>query len=220
MRLLLIRHGQIQSNVDGVLDSAVPGPALTEVGREQAEVLPEALDGELIGSIWVSNLLRTQQTAAPLARRLGIEPVVRDGVREIYAGEYEGSAAREDVRRYVESVLAWAGGDLDVRIPGSENGREFFARFDAVVDEAVAAAREDGCETVAIVSHGAAIRCWSSARTDNLGVEAVSHLWLDNTGVAVLEQTDTGWTCRSWMGNPITGVGAEAPAGPTGEPVE
>jgi broad specificity phosphatase PhoE len=220
MRLLLIRHGQIQSNVDGVLDSAVPGPPLTELGREQAEALPEALDGELIGAIWVSSALRTQQTAAPLARRLRLRPTERDGIREIFAGDYESSTAREDARSYVRCVLAWAGGHLDVRIPGGENGHEFFARYDAVIEEALEDARRQGHPTVAIVSHGAAIRCWAAARTDNLGVDAISHLWLDNTGVAVLEEVGTGWTCRSWMGDPVTGLGVEAPAGPTGAPAE
>ena len=32
MRLLLIRHGQTPSNVLGLLDTAVPGPGLTDLG--------------------------------------------------------------------------------------------------------------------------------------------------------------------------------------------
>ncbi|MFI5427738.1 histidine phosphatase family protein [Aeromicrobium sp. UC242_57] len=39
MRLILIRHGQTPANVDGVLESTVPGPGLTELGLEQAAEL-------------------------------------------------------------------------------------------------------------------------------------------------------------------------------------
>src|SRR4051794_3244921 len=194
MRLLLVRHGQIQSNVEGLLDTAVPGPALTALGREQAKALPTALADEAIGAIWASTALRARQTAEPLARELRLESAVHDGIREISAGQYELSSAERDVRAYIGSVLAWSKGDLDRRIPGGEDGHEFFGRFDAVIEEAVGDARDAGHETVAVVSHGAAIRCWSAARADNLSLESVRHLWLDNTGVAVLEQTPTGWT--------------------------
>jgi broad specificity phosphatase PhoE len=220
MRLLLIRHGQIRSNVRGVLDTAVPGPELTPLGREQAEALPASLVDDGVGRIWASTALRARQTAEPLARELALDVAVRDGIREISAGDYEMSAAQRDVRAYIETVLSWSNGDRDVAIPGGENGHGFFERYDAVVDEAVRVGREEGLDAIALVSHGAAIRCWASARADNLSVEAVGHMWLDNTGVAVLEETPAGWTCVSWMGGPVSGIGATAPAGPAGEPVE
>jgi broad specificity phosphatase PhoE len=65
MHLLLLRHGQTGSNVIGALDTAVPGAPLTELGERQAAAVPGAL--QPIDSITVSTLLRTQQTAAPLA---------------------------------------------------------------------------------------------------------------------------------------------------------
>lgn len=43
MRLLLVRHGETPSNVDRLLDTAVPGPGLTRLGERQAAALPEAL---------------------------------------------------------------------------------------------------------------------------------------------------------------------------------
>ena len=66
MRLILVRHGQTPANVLGQLDTAHPGPGLTERGFEQAERVPEALRGENIDAIYVSTLIRTQLTAAPL----------------------------------------------------------------------------------------------------------------------------------------------------------
>ncbi len=67
MRLLLIRHGQTPANVHGILDAEVPGPGLTELGQRQAEALPTALADRGIERLFVSSMLRTQLTAAPLA---------------------------------------------------------------------------------------------------------------------------------------------------------
>src|SRR3954449_4252924 len=95
MRLLLIRHGQTPANVRGELDTAAPGPALTELGREQAAAVPEALASERIDGIYASRLVRTQQTAAPLARVRGeMHRVVLPGIHEIEAGGASGGGAR------------------------------------------------------------------------------------------------------------------------------
>lgn len=221
MRLLLVRHGQIQSNVDQVIDSRIPGPHLTPVGAEQAAALPGLLEGEDVGAIWVSSMVRTHQTAAPLARARGLVPVERSGLHEIEGRNWELSGDPGHIAAYYDVVLSWAHGQLDRRMPGGENGCEFFARYDAVVDEAVRTARAAGLETVALVSHGTAIRCWTSRRTDNLAAADLEQRPLDNTGVVVLEDTggSGSWTCRSWMGEPVGGIGAGAPAGPAGERV-
>ncbi|HPV81372.1 MAG TPA: histidine phosphatase family protein, partial [Dermatophilaceae bacterium] len=120
MRLLLIRHGQTASNVTRLLDTAAPGAPLDEVGLEQARALAEALADEPIEAVYASDLTRSQQTAAPLAARHGVEVVVRGGIREIQAGEDEMSA---DWVRYLTTIMSW-NADLDARMPGGESGRE------------------------------------------------------------------------------------------------
>jgi broad specificity phosphatase PhoE len=219
MRLLLIRHGQIQSNADQVIDSRIPGPSLTRLGEQQAAALPEELHHEDIAAIWVSSMVRTHQTAAPLARAHGLTPVERHGIHEIQGNHWELSGDPEHIAAYYDVVLSWAHGDLDRRMPGGELGHEFFDRYDAVVEEAVRGARLAGREAVALVSHGTAIRCWTSRRTDNLAASDLEQRPLENTGVVALEESVDGarpWTCRSWMGESISGVGAAAPSGPTG----
>jgi len=57
-------------------------PDLTEEGRRHAEALPEWLARRLAGgqlsAIYISATKRAQQTAAPLAARLGITPTIYD----------------------------------------------------------------------------------------------------------------------------------------------
>ncbi|NQX27355.1 histidine phosphatase family protein [Microbacteriaceae bacterium VKM Ac-2854] len=213
MRLILIRHGQTPSNVDGLLDTRIPGPGLTELGLEQAAAVPAVLEGERIDAIAVSNMVRTHLTAAPLVAERGLVPVERAGVREITSGDLEMKSDEESVRLYMGTVFRWAEGELDVRMPGGESGAEFFERYDAVIAELAAA----GHESVVVVSHGAAIRCWTGLRGANLDAEFIAEHAIDNTGVVVLEGSGTDWTVLTWAGEPVGGIGVAAPSGPSAE---
>ena len=220
MRLLLVRHGQTPSNAAHLLDTAVPGPSLTDLGRQQALALVEPLSGEGPGCVVASSQRRAQETASPLARALGLPVHVRDGLREVAAGDLEMRSDEASVRAYLGAVGAWAGGDLDERVPGGEDGHEFTARYDAAVGEAVALAGESGAEALVVVSHGAAVRAWSGLRAVNLTAEFVVETGLLNTGVVVLEgDPASGWVALSWEGAALDPRStAAAGAGPAGEP--
>ena len=200
MRLILIRHGQTPANVDGILESTVPGPGLTELGDTEASALPTTLLDEEIGAIFASTQVRSQLTAAPLAASKGLEIMVRDGIREIDAGDLEGHTEHESVMRYVSTFLGWIDGDLDSRMPGAENGHETLARYDAVVAEAESL----GHGTVALVSHGAIIRAWVGTRTHDVDAEFFRINFVVNTGFAIISgSTAGGWTLESWQGGGV-----------------
>lgn len=217
MRLLLIRHGQTPSNLKRLLDTAEPGPELTPLGQQQAAALPAALAGEEIGALYASTLLRTQLTAAPLATRTGLEVRVREGIRELSAGDMEMRGDALAVETYLSTVFAWPAGDTGLRMPGGENGVEALRRFDAVVEEAAGT----GAQTVAMVSHGAAIRMWAAARAENIDVGFASAHELQNTGVVILTGAPgEGWLVQEWAGRSV-GPDGSAPeaSGPAGETV-
>jgi len=218
MRLLLIRHGQTPGNVLGQLDTAFPGPGLTQLGERQAAALPDALADEAIEAIYTSTLLRTQFTAAPLAQALGLAPEVLDGVHEIEAGSLEKKTDHESHMRYMGTVFTWSDGNLDVRMPGAFTGHDFFERFDASVNKVAAA----GHATAAIVSHGAAIRCWAGRRAEDIDTLFAETHQLPNTGIVVLEgDPDSGWSVLHWDSIPVGGRALADPTAedPTGEAV-
>ncbi|MER5600969.1 histidine phosphatase family protein [Streptomyces sp. NPDC002265] len=215
MRLLLVRHAETPANVDFLLDTTVPGPGLTALGEQQAARLPAALADEDIEAVYASTLLRAQLTAAPLAAARGIRVTVRDGIREVSAGDLERLPGEsEEGLRYMRTVFAWAAGDTWLRMPGGESGAEVLARYDAVVAEA--ADRDAG--TVALVSHGAAIRLWTAARADNVDVPFATAHRLANTGVVILEGSPAdGWKALTWAGATVAPAGE---SGPTGRALE
>ncbi|MGW0816473.1 histidine phosphatase family protein [Streptomyces viridiviolaceus] len=215
MRLLLIRHGQTPSNLKHLLDTAAPGPGLTPLGQEQAAALPQALAAEKIDALYASTLVRTQLTAEPLAAATGLEVQVRDGIRELAAGELEMRGDDDAAAAYLSTAFAWSAGDTGRRMPGGENGVEALGRFDAVVAEAAGT----GAKTVAMVSHGAAIRMWVAARAGNVDVAYASGHPLGNTGVVVLSGSpEQGWQVLLWEGSPLGPEGRfPEDSGPAGE---
>ncbi|MFE6158341.1 histidine phosphatase family protein [Streptomyces sp. NPDC056486] len=215
MRLLLIRHGQTPSNLKHLLDTGAPGPGLTPLGQDQAAALPDALAAEKIDALYASTLQRTQLTAAPLAAATGLEVQIRDGIRELIAGDLEMRGDDEAAALYLATAFAWSGGDTERRMPGGETGVEALGRFDAVVADAAAT----GVETVAMVSHGAAIRMWVAARAANVDVAYSAGRPLANTGVVILEGSpDEGWQALVWEGRPLGPEGnSPEDSGPAGE---
>jgi probable phosphoglycerate mutase len=200
VRLLLIRHGQTPGNVLGQLDTAHPGPGLTELGLSQAAALAETLATEPVDALYASTLLRTQLTAGPLSTSRGLEVEIRTGLHEIEAGSLELRSDRESIRRYLETVYAWGLGDLAAAMPGGPDGHAFFGRF----DEDIAGIARSGAKVAAVVSHGAAIRVWVSSRARNIAPSFGAENPLDNTGVVVLDgDPATGWTLLTWAGAPV-----------------
>ncbi|WP_434615212.1 histidine phosphatase family protein [Arthrobacter sp. A5] len=212
MRLILIRHGQTPSNVRNLLDTAVPGPGLTDLGRRQALAIPAALawlnGTDPLAALYVSNQTRAQLTAAPLAAALGLEPRIRSGLREISAGGLEMQGDLQSIGAYLEVVRDWIQGKPEIRMPGADTGNDVLARFDAVVREAELAS---GGGTVAMVSHGAMIRTWSACRAGNLDPEHRENYALSNTGIVVLEGSTT-----ALPGKAGSGTSASRAAGGTG----
>lgn len=220
MKLLLIRHGQTASNVARLLDTAVPGPPLTELGQRQAEAVVEALADAPIASIYASNQLRAQLTARPLAVARGLDITIRDGLREIGAGRWEGRNDEEAVKGYVSTVVRWVQGDLDARIDDGPNGAETLARFTAVVDEIAEAAQRDGCTApddpaTVVVSHGAMLRVWAGIMARNVTPEFMRDTPLRNTGLIELHRVGDGeWHAERWMDHIADDAGSLVPSGP------
>ena len=92
-----MRHGASAHAVPGEPFDLIDGhadPALAPEGIEQADRVAQRLAGEAAAALFVTPLRRTAQTAAPIARRLGLEPVVIPDLREVALGEWEGGELR------------------------------------------------------------------------------------------------------------------------------
>ncbi|WP_033292088.1 histidine phosphatase family protein [Amycolatopsis jejuensis] len=205
MRLLLVRHGQTEGNVRRALDTALPGPPLTELGREQAVALAQRLAPEPIVAVYASEAVRAQQTAAPLAETFGLEVQVIEGVKEVDAGDLEGNTDQESIAVYMRAVRAWTEGELHVGIPGGETGAQVQDRMRRAAGELRAKHEETSPDgVVVLVSHGGSIRLAGEWLTTNVPADVANSSLIPNTAfVELVTLPGGGWKCLSWVDTPL-----------------
>ena len=203
LRLILARHGQTDANIRMVLDSLPPGPPLTELGLRQAADLAEELAVEPVVGVYASTAVRTQQTAAPVAARHGLDVRVVEGLHEVFLGDLEGTSGDEPIARFVVVLRAWQAGDLDRPIPGGESAAQAIARF----TDAIAGIRQRHTHgVIVVVTHGAVVEVAVPRLAPNLLAFAMRPL-IPNVGQIVLDSDDTtptGWRCVTWPGLRLT----------------
>lgn len=191
--LVLIRHGESEparedrpaDSVDGHAD-----PALDPVGVEQARRLADRLAGEQLDAIYVTTLRRTAQTAAPLAERLGLTPVVEPDLREVLLGEWEGATFRKHTSElHPLAVAMFTEQRWDV-IPGAESTADFRARISAGITRI---AQRHPNQKVAVVVHGGVIGMIMAIAT---GAGNFAFVGADNASMSQIVVLGDRWTVR------------------------
>src|SRR5882724_8565989 len=104
-RLYLIRHGQSAGNAEGRFGGHGPTP-LSELGKRQAEATAKLLVREGIHAIYSSDLLRSVQTAEPLATLLNLEIHTSPAFRERHVGVLEGLTFDESKAQFPSDYYA------------------------------------------------------------------------------------------------------------------
>jgi broad specificity phosphatase PhoE len=100
--MILLRHGQSEFNVHFAATRSDPGivdPKLTPLGHKQAKQAAAALAGERIRRIITSPYTRALETAAPLARGLGLPVSINPLVRERFAFTCDIGSPRSELAR-------------------------------------------------------------------------------------------------------------------------
>ena len=193
----LLRHGEVH-NPSGVLYGRRSGYHLSELGREMAEQVARAIKDRDVVHLRTSPLERAQETAAPMARVFGLEPVIDERVIES-ANVFEGKSFGVGDGA-LRSPSAWRHLWNPFKPSWGEPYKEIAARMMAAVYDARDAAR--GHEAV-VVSHQLPI--W----TTRLFVEKRSYLHDPRKRQCTL----CSLTSLNFVGDRLTSVSYSEPAG-------
>lgn len=208
--LLLIRHGESQPSRPGEPFPLVDGhgdPELAPEGHDQAHRVAGRLADERVDAIYVTTLRRTAQTAAPLARKLGLTPRVEAGLREVHLGAWEGGLFRRMVaEKHPTAQRMWAEERWDV-IPDAEPGTAFTARVRQAIERLAAA---HAGQRLAVFTHAGVIGKALAIATRS---RPFAFVGADNGSISHLVVTAEEWILRRYNDTAhLGGAFTESPA--------
>lgn len=197
-RLVLLRHGQSQANVDRRLDTRPPGAELTPLGRDQARSFARAPERPAMVAHSVAT--RASQTAALIGAELKMAPVQFSGIHEVQVGELENRSDDEAIAEFNAIYERWQHGELGVPLPGGETGTDVLDRYVPVLTELRMRYLDDDRwhGDIVVVSHGAAIRLTSAVLAGVDGNFALDNHLENAQSVVLAPVTDGRWSCLRW----------------------
>ncbi len=196
LTVVLVRHGQTPLTVAGAYSgSSVPGPSLTARGRVQAAQAADLVyrigrdrwtDLPRPTAIVASPMVRAQETARAVGRRLGLHVGTDDRFAEVHFGEWEGLTAPQIAERWDGHPERWLVSGTEVA-PGGESMADVGDRVWAGLQDLLA--RGTG-RTVVVVGHAVQVRAavgraieappsrWAGFRVPP-GSVSILRLWAD-----------------------------------------
>lgn len=182
-KIYLVRHAEAMGNVEEFFQGQTDCE-LSEKGKKQLELLAERFRDIPIEAIYSSPLKRTIDTAEAVNKYHNL-PIIRDeGLIEINGGVWEGKPWADLPKLYPVEHDLWQNKMQDFYVADGERMTEVFERVKNAVDKI--AAENDG-RTIAVVSHGCALRnflCYAMGKP----ISALKDVgWSDNTAVSLVE---------------------------------
>jgi len=196
--LWLLRHGATEWSRNGRHTGSTDIPLLPE-GEEQARRLAPALAGRPFAAVLSSPLQRARRTC-DLAG-LGAQASLCANLREWDYGAYEGITTAE-IRQMVPDWTVWSHG-----CPQGDTAESVQRRCEQVIDQALAAAGEQGGEpgAVALFAHGHILRALAATWL-GLGAGGGRLLALGTATISVLGYERESRVIQHWN-SPASGWG-------------
>lgn len=185
-RILFVRHGQTPTT-GKTLPGRAPGLHLSDTGRTQAEAVASRIRGiERIDALYASPLERTRETAAPIARSLGVRTKIERGLVECDFGDWTGKDLAKLVKLPEWSTVQRSPSMF--RFPNGESFVEMQSRMVSTVERLCSRHRGG---TIVCVSHADPIKALV-AHALGTHIDLFQRIVISTCSVTVLQFTPAG----------------------------
>lgn len=192
--ITIVRHGQTQANVDGILQGQIQTP-LDKTGILQAEAAAERFKNDHFDVVFCSDLARAYETAKTImAHHPDTELIPCEELREWNLGDLQGRSLKELWEVHPDIMEAFLKPGDDMAVPGGETLNEFHLRVSSFMDRI---AEEYAGKRVLFVSHGGAIQRMFTHVTGVLNAKNVQP-FCPNASVSVMRRLPKGWQLAVW----------------------
>jgi broad specificity phosphatase PhoE len=155
-KLILIRHGESESNIEGRFNRTAKGTNLTEEGKRQSELVANRLKDKKIDILYTSPTNRTLQTTEIINKYLNLEVNIEEDLKERDYGILSGQPRKNiklpdnlreiNVKRVTEE---------DFKIPQGESFTELKERVIKIINKIIEKHKN---KTILIIAHGNVVR--------------------------------------------------------------
>ena len=187
VRIYLVRHAEAEGNVkeffQGRTDTEV-----SEKGLRQLDCLAGRFKDIKIEALYSSPLKRAMATAEAVNRHHGLSIITDSEIVEINGGDWEGVKWAEFPEKFPREIKLWKEEINHFTAPNGESTKQV---YDRMVSAMKRIAAENNGKTIAVVSHGMAIKAYLTYAG---GIEWENYTdpgWSDNTAVSLIEYSDT-----------------------------
>lgn len=181
-KIYLIRHAEAEGNLYRRIQGHWDG-SITPLGLQQIDALAQRFRREHIDALYCSDLSRARATAEAITRYHDIPAVATPRLTEICMGVWEGRAWGDVEHEFPEQMRYFNTDPDRWSVPGCEPIRDVQKRMKRAISDL--AARHDG-QTIALVSHGMAIRAYLCTVLGIPNSEMATLPYGDNTSVSLL----------------------------------
>ena len=194
----LVRHGEVH-NPDHILYGRLPGFGLSETGRTQAQRVAEHLATADVTALFVSPMQRAQETAAPIAEKLGVDPVTEDRLIEAangfegqHVGVGDGALRRPEFWPLLRNPFRPSWGEPYLEIAHRMLGAAHRARAAAAGHEAVCVSHQLPIWTLRRFLAGE--RLWHNPSARQCALGSVTTLLFDDESLVDIAYTEPSGT--------------------------
>ena len=186
-KIYLVRHGQTDFNLRGVVQGSGIDAPINDTGRAQAKAFFEAYQNIAFDQVYHTALIQTRQSIESFISK-GIPTTALPELNEISWGDYEGTPMTPEEGEYYKHMLhQWQMGNLDYAIAGGESPNVVAERMRKGIQKIL----EGPGETILVCMHGRAMRIFLSL-IFNYDLRYMDQFEHSNLCLYLLEQLSDG----------------------------
>ncbi len=154
LNIYFLRHGETTYSLTGGYCGIIDTD-LTPEGAEMAQAFAQAYQSVPWTAVYCSPMGRTVATAKPLCEAIGLEMELREGLKEMSYGQWEGKTPEWVKEHYLEDYIHWMTEPAWNPPTGGETAVQVASRASLVISE-IESKYSDG--NILVVSHKSTIR--------------------------------------------------------------
>ena len=189
-RIFLIRHAEAEGNLFRCAQGQYEG-LITPRGFAQIKALKKRFEDKQIDCVYSSDMIRTQVTSTAITDSRNIPLTITTELREVCMGNWEGVAWGDIEYLYPEMCKNFGLDPANWQNEGSESYENVIKRVTGFINKA---AQEHDGQTIALFTHGFAIRSFLCRLMGYASNESIKLPYCDNTAVALLTYDNGDFT--------------------------